>query len=188
MRTLALAALATTLFLSASPAFAYRIFVSNEKGNDVTVLDGDSFEIIHTIKTGQRPRGIVTSPDGKKVYVCASDDDTIEVFDAKTFEKLGTLPSGPDPVLMAVSPDGTQMYIANEDDNLVTVVALADGSRLAEIPVGVEPEGMGVSPDGKTIANTSTRIKEKLGVERTADLVRFAIETRGGRLIDPGAF
>ena len=38
----------------------------------------------------------------------------------------------------------------------------------------------------KTIANTSTRIKEKLGVERTSDLIRFAVETRGGRLIDRG--
>ena len=68
MRNLIAAALAGTVLLSAGPAFAYKIFVSNEKGNDVTVLDGESFEIIHTIKAGQRPRGIVTSPDGTKVY------------------------------------------------------------------------------------------------------------------------
>ena len=37
MRRLTLTALAATLALSASPAFAYKIFVSNEKGNDITV-------------------------------------------------------------------------------------------------------------------------------------------------------
>ncbi|KQT47505.1 LuxR family transcriptional regulator [Aureimonas sp. Leaf454] len=56
---------------------------------------------------------------------------------------------------------------------------LGEGQSLSDIA-----EGLGVAY--KTIANTSTRIKEKLGVERTSDLIRFAVETRGGRLIDRG--
>jgi two-component system, NarL family, invasion response regulator UvrY len=47
---------------------------------------------------------------------------------------------------------------------------LAAGSSLAEIA-----EALGASY--KTIANTCTQIKSKLGVARTADLVRLAIET-----------
>ncbi|MEX6506605.1 response regulator [Jiella sp. M17.18] len=56
---------------------------------------------------------------------------------------------------------------------------LGDGKSLTEIA-----QGLGVAY--KTIANTSTRMKEKLGVERTSDLVRFAIETKGGRMLDHG--
>jgi DNA-binding NarL/FixJ family response regulator len=56
---------------------------------------------------------------------------------------------------------------------------LGEGQSLSDIA-----EGLGVAY--KTIANTSTRIKEKLGVERTSDLIRFAVETRGGRLLDRG--
>jgi two-component system invasion response regulator UvrY len=47
---------------------------------------------------------------------------------------------------------------------------LGGGSSLAEIA-----EALGASY--KTIANTCTQIKSKLGVARTADLVRLAIET-----------
>ena len=47
---------------------------------------------------------------------------------------------------------------------------LAAGSSLAEIA-----DALGASY--KTIANTCTQIKSKLGVARTADLVRLAIET-----------
>jgi two-component system invasion response regulator UvrY len=47
---------------------------------------------------------------------------------------------------------------------------LAAGSSLAEIA-----EALGASY--KTVANTCTLIKSKLGVARTADLVRLAIET-----------
>lgn len=79
---------------------------------------------------------------------------------------------------MAEAPAATRTLSARE---LEILHMLGDGRSLSEIA-----EGLGVAY--KTVANTSTRIKEKLGVERTADLVRFAIETRGGRLIDPGSF
>ena len=101
------------------------------------------------------PRGITLSPDGKYLYVCASDDDAVKVFDANTYESLWTLPSGPDPELFVLHPTGNPLYIANEDDNLVTVVDVETKQVLAEIPVGVEPEGMAVSPDAKYIINTS---------------------------------
>lgn len=139
----------------AAPAFAYNVYVSNEKDNTVTVLDSQSRKVIHTIKVGQRPRGITISHDGKYVFLCASDDDSIEIIDTATNEIVGSLPSGPDPELFVLSPDGKTLYVANEDDNLVTVIDIDSKSVLAEIPVGVEPEGMGISPDGKTMVNTS---------------------------------
>jgi len=150
--------LAAALLLAAAPvtpAAAYTAYVSNEKGNSVTVIDTDTMKVIDTIKTGNRPRGITITKDGKEIFVCASDDDTIEVIDTASHKIVGSLPSGPDPELFALSPDGKLLYVANEDDNLVTVIRLADKKVLSEIPVGVEPEGMGVSPDGKTVVNTS---------------------------------
>lgn len=53
---------------------------------------------------------------------------------------------------------------------------LADGKSLADIA-----DALGVAY--KTVANTCTRIKEKLGVERTADLIRFAVENRHIRMV-----
>ncbi len=47
---------------------------------------------------------------------------------------------------------------------------LASGNSLAEIA-----EALGVGY--KTVANTASQMKVKLGVARTADLVRLAIET-----------
>ncbi|MDX1718452.1 MAG: PQQ-dependent catabolism-associated beta-propeller protein, partial [Anderseniella sp.] len=141
--------------LSTAPASAYLAYVSNEKGNTVTVIDTDKMEVVKTIETGNRPRGITITHDGKFLYVCASDDDTIQVIDTKTYEIVGNLPSGPDPELFILSPDGKRLYVANEDDNLVTVINLENNTVVNEIPVGVEPEGMGISPDGKTVVNTS---------------------------------
>lgn len=57
---------------------------------------------------------------------------------------------------------------------------LADGRSLSDIALT-----LGVAY--KTVANTCTRIKEKLGIDRTAALIRFALETRqdgGSRMED----
>ena len=146
---------AATLLALATPSLANRVFVSNERGNDVTVLDSDTLEVIGTYPVGARPRGITISPDGTELYVCASDDDLVRVFDPDTMQETHTLPSGPDPELFVLHPSGNPLFIANEDDNLVTVVDTKTHKVLAEIPVGVEPEGMGISPDGKVVINTS---------------------------------
>src|SRR5438128_5470459 len=61
--------------LTVPTAFAQRLFVSNEKSNDVSVIDVSSAEqprAMATIPVGKRPRGIQISPDGQRVYVALS--------------------------------------------------------------------------------------------------------------------
>lgn len=72
---------AAVLALTAAPALANKVFVSNEKGNTVTVIDSEGWEVLAEFDAGNRPRGITMSPDGALLYVCASDDDTVRVFD-----------------------------------------------------------------------------------------------------------
>jgi len=52
---------------------------------------------------------------------------------------------------------------------------VGDGESLADIA-----ETLGIAY--KTVANTMTRVKEKLGMDRTGDLIRFAVENRHHRL------
>ena len=141
--------------LCAGQARAYLAYVSNEKSNTVSVIDTDKWEVIRTIKVGQRPRGIELTKDQKYVLVAVGDDDTIQMIDTKTNEIVGTLPSGPDPELFVQDPAGKILYVANENDNTVTIIDIERRARLGEVPVGVEPEGMGMSPDGKILVNTS---------------------------------
>lgn len=136
-------------------AFAYTIYVSNEKDNSISVIDGETLKLTQTIKVGERPRGIVLSHDDKYLYICASDDDHIEVLDLATQQVVYTLPSGPDPELMSLTADGSRLFVANEDDNMVTVIDTVQRRKIYEIPVGIEPEGIGLSPDGKWLVSTS---------------------------------
>ena len=85
----------------------------------------------HTIKVGQRPRGIEFTRDGKFVMVAVGDDDTIEMIDTATKKVVDTLPSGPDPELFTQDAAGKILYVANENDNTVTVIDLESASASA---------------------------------------------------------
>jgi YVTN family beta-propeller protein len=155
MKRQILFATVAAMFAFPVSAFAEQIYVSNEKDNTVTVVDGKTLEVIKTIPTARRPRGIIASPDGSEVYVACGDGDIIDVIDTKKLEVVRQLDSGPDPELMAIDPKGGTLYIANEDDSMATIMDTKSGEVLAEVPVGVEPEGVGVSPDSKYTVVTS---------------------------------
>ncbi|MBL1142389.1 MAG: PQQ-dependent catabolism-associated beta-propeller protein [Proteobacteria bacterium] len=141
-----------TFSVSASPI--NRIFVTNEKGDSVSVINGTSLEVEATIEIGERPRGIGLSPDGSELYVAVSEENKIKVVDPSSLEILREFEAGSDPETFAVHPNGN-IYISNEDDAKATVFNPKTGEQVAEIKVGLEPEGVAISPDGKRVIVTS---------------------------------
>ncbi|MDX1801206.1 MAG: YVTN family beta-propeller repeat protein [Marinobacter sp.] len=147
--------IALTLVVLSPATLAEMAYVTNEKDNNLSVIDLDSLTVVNTIPVGQRPRGILLSKDQSRLYICASDSDTVQVFDLKTGKVVDTLPSGEDPEQFALHPDNKHLYIANENDAVVTVVDVDSKVVTGQVDVGVEPEGMAVSPDGRWAVATS---------------------------------
>lgn len=131
-----------------------RVFVTNERSNTVSVLNGTTHQVEATIAIGERPRGIGISPDGNEVYVAISKEDKIVVFDPKSLKILRSFNAGEDPEAFSVHPNGN-IYISNEDSAQATVINPKNGEVIVEIPVGIEPEGVAISPNGKRVIVTS---------------------------------
>jgi len=145
------------LALFSLPGFAAqtgRVFVTNESGDSITVIDSKTNKVETTIDIGKRPRGIGLSPDASELYVAVSDEDSIKVVDPQSLKVLREFKAGSDPETFAVHPNG-HIYISNEDDAKASVFDPKDGKLIAEIPVGLEPEGVAVSPEGHKVIITS---------------------------------
>ena len=138
--------------VSAAPT--YRAFVTDERGDTLTVIDTRTYKVEKTLTVGKRPRGIGLSPDGTRLYVAVSAENKIAVVDPKTLKVLRKIPAGSDPETFAVHPNG-HLYISNEDDAQASVVDPNTGKLIAEIPVGIEPEGVAVAPNGEKVIVTS---------------------------------
>jgi YVTN family beta-propeller protein len=167
----ALMALASCAAAAAdSAAGAERVYVSDETGGNVVIVDPHSASVIARIPVGKRPRGITVSPDHQRVYVALSGSpmggpnvdesklpppdhryDGIGVVDLKSQKLISTYQSGADPETFALSPDGKTLYVSNEDSGQLSAVDVTKGSVTSTVAVGSEPEGVAVSADGRVV-------------------------------------
>lgn len=170
----------TTAEQSEQPAAAtagagsYRVYVTNERSGDLSVIDGATHEVVATVPLGKRPRGIQVSPDRTQLFVALSGSpiagpgvdesklpppdpsaDGIGIVDIASLKLLRILRGVSDPEQLVVSHDGKYLYIASEDSGTAVVVDVATGETIATHKVGGEPEGVGISPDGRFVYVTS---------------------------------
>ena len=151
-----------------------RVYVSNETGGTVSVVDPIARRVTATIPVGKRPRGIRVSDDGRTVFVALSGSpmggpgvdesklpppdrqhDGIGVIDVRTGRLTRVLQAGSDPEQFAIANDGRRMFVANEDAGQVSVLDIDTGTIVKTIPVGGEPEGVDLSADGRVVYVTA---------------------------------
>jgi YVTN family beta-propeller protein len=153
------------------------IYVSDETGGSIAVVDPATAQLVATIPVGKRPRGVKLSRDGKFLYVALSGSpsagpgvdesklppadrsaDGVGVVDLSARKLLRILRSGQDPESFDLSPDGKVLYVSNEETSEMTALDLDTGVIRGKVPgVGEEPEGVTVRPDGKAVYVTSER-------------------------------
>src|SRR5438552_2100802 len=150
-----------------------RVFVTNEKSDDVTVIDAATRKVVTTIPVGKRPRGVAVSPDGRRVYVTNSNSDSLSVIDTKSLAVLRTVPAGLDPEGLTFNRAGTAVYVVNENELSVTVLDAESLKITKKIAVGKEPETAVASPDGRWGAGP--------GGPRSPRMAGFSGRRSGGR-------
>jgi len=156
------------------PAGGYKIYVTNERSGDLSVIDSATHEVVATVPLGKRPRGIHASPDGKLIYVALSGSpiagpgvdesklpppdksaDGIGVYDIAQGKLVKMLKAGSDPEEFDITRDGKYLYVSNEDVAGVSILDLSTEKIVATLKTGEEPEGVEMSPDGKLVYATS---------------------------------
>lgn len=96
IRKLLYTVFAIVLPLTAAALDTGRVFVSNEKSDEVYVFDTD-FNLIKKIETSQRPRDMKLNAERTLLYVACGDDDVIDVIDVDTLEVIDEIPTAPAP-------------------------------------------------------------------------------------------
>jgi PQQ-dependent catabolism-associated beta-propeller protein len=146
----------SVLAVSANAKGTGYVFVSNEKTNNIAVIDPrQDYGIIKWIDTSHRPRDMQFRDDHKQLLVACGDDDVIDVIDVETLKVVDHIPTGSSPEMFELSRDGKEIYVSNEEGSSVQEISLNDKIIVREIPTGAEPEGIAVSGDGKTLYVTS---------------------------------
>src|SRR5204863_7790240 len=61
-----------------------RVYVTNSKGDDVTVIDPATMKVVGSIKVGDNPHGLIASPDRRTLYVSVEGTDELVAVDIAT--------------------------------------------------------------------------------------------------------
>src|SRR3954453_2314489 len=173
-----------------------RVYVSDETGGAVVVVDPDAGRVVQRLAVGKRPRGIKLAPDGKHLLVALSGSpiggpgvdesklppadraaDGIGLIELPSGALVRKYHSGQDPESFAISPDGKTLYVSNEDSSEMSVLDLGSGNVTARVKVGEEPEGVTVRPDGREVYVTCEGDNEVVAVDTTTMAVVARMKT-----------
>ena len=151
-------------FGSAAAAGSYQVYVSDERSNEVSVIDGGDFSVTATIPVGKRPRGIHASPDGKVVYVALT----------------GT----PIAIPPQLDAHGNPVFKRDDDDNESASDKAADGIGIIDVThkrlkrkifAGSDPEEFALSKDGTRLYVSNEDTKSASVVNIAASKVEHII-------------
>jgi 40-residue YVTN family beta-propeller repeat len=176
----------------------YLVFATNEASGDLTVIDGETHQVVRTVALGKRPRGLRLSPDGKSLYIALSGSpvggpgvdesklpppdksaDGIGVLDVASLSLKRVIRGVSDPEQIATTGDG-RLVVASEDTGRAQILSAATGETLGSVEVNAEPEGVAVSPDGRFayVASESDNVLTVIDLARNAKLRQLKLAER----------
>ncbi len=173
-----------------------RLYVSDETGGAIVVIDPSAGRVLGRLPVGKRPRGLRLSHDGRQLFVALSGSpiagpgvdestlppadraaDGIGVVDLNTGRLSRVLKSGQDPEAFDLSPDGTVLYVSNEDAAEMSVVDVASGTVRSRVKVGEEPEGVTVRPGGREVYVTCEADNEVVVIDTASGAIVARLKT-----------
>lgn len=134
-----------------------RAFVTNQFGNNVSVIDVSTDKVLRTVDVGNEPLGLAVNPVKPELYVVNYSDGTVSIIDTNNCKVIGEpVKVGKLPTQAVVNIDGTEVYVVNSGSNTVSIVELAElPHESKQIDVGRTPYGIAKSPDDRYLYVTN---------------------------------
>lgn len=136
-----------------------RVYTANESSNTVTVLDGDTYQVLGDIETlNYGAHDLALSRDGKQLWVTNLANGRVSVIDTDSRQTIASIFTGTRAHVVALTNNNKHAWVANIAENTISIIDTSIYRILGTIPVGKGPMGIAFSRDGK-LAYVSTQDK-----------------------------
>jgi YVTN family beta-propeller protein len=112
-----------------------RLYVTNSRGDDISVIDLDSMKVTSTIKVGERVHGVAVQADGRRLFATVESDHTLRIVDTSTEKVIGTIKLTGRPNQCAVTPDGKYVVVPIRDGASVDIVDVTQEKIVKTLPI-----------------------------------------------------
>jgi len=126
-----------------------KLYITNALGDDITVVDVATNQVISTIKVGPHPHGIALPASQNVIFITIETDPGELVWlDPVSDKVVRRMNVGPRPNQLAVTPDGKLAFIPVEDGNW-EIVDTEAAKIIGRIHTSGRPHNTLCSADGK---------------------------------------
>jgi YVTN family beta-propeller protein len=127
-----------------------RVFVANESSNSVTVVDGDSFQVVGTVDArNHATHDLAVSRDGRWLFATNLASGRLSAINTRSLETVASIATGDRAHVVTLTNDNRQAWVANIGENTISIVDTTSFRILGTIAVGKGPTGLTFSRDGK---------------------------------------
>lgn len=139
------------------------------------------------------PSALVSSADGKTLYIAFATGGGVGVFDTASRTLTKTIALGDEPLGLALTPDGKTLYVTcAAPESSVWIIDTASAEAKARIPTGHTAMAPVLSPDGKTlyVCNRFNNAVAVIDLEQKKEVRRIAVprEPVGAAVTADGKF
>ena len=151
-----------------------RIYVMNNAGTTISIVDPATNKVVETIPGIEVPEGAHFSPDGSRVYVTNGAEKLLDVLDRKTGKPIKRVPISGYANDLAVTKDGKLVLVCIAQNpgaldiidtaTLEKVKSIPTKSRLHDVDVTADSKyAVAGSPEGKFAIFVDLQKKELVG-------------------------
>jgi YVTN family beta-propeller protein len=126
-----------------------RVFTSNGRGNNASIVDARTLKTLSKVETEGNPDAIMYEPKQKEVYTFNGRGSSASVINAASGKVVATIPLGGKPEAAVTDVAAGRVYVNIEDKNSVAVIDIAKHAVVANWPIAPGEEASGMAIDLK---------------------------------------
>ena len=138
-----------TIMVGVEPVGAWtgtdgNMYVDNEIGQTISIINVDKLEVVETVKLGFVPGYVAYNQALNEMWVSNAGQSFVHYFvrENNTWKKQGSIVTGLDAHAIAFSNDGKVAYVTNQKNLTVSVVDAINHKKINDIQVGQKPNGI----------------------------------------------
>jgi len=166
-----------------------RIFTSNGRGNNASIVNAKTLQLISKVETQGNPDFIMYEPKQKEVYTMNGRGQSATVIEAATGKVVTTIPLGGKPEAAVTDVAAGRVYVNVEDKNSIAVIDLAKHEVVANWPIK-KPNGDVVL---SIVTSDPTAVRDELNLRSDQQVsvdqspwTSATVETTSDALIEHG--
>src|SRR4051812_21520564 len=159
-----------------------RILQTNSLGDNISVIDPATNQIVAEVKGVPINHGAAAAPDGSRLYFSSEGEQTLHVVDGKTLQVTKKISLSGRPNNISISRDGRRVYVGIvSSPGAVDVVDTVSLEKVKSIPTRGGIHNVYVTPDGKYLVAGSIAGKLMTVIDQKTDEPVWTLFNEGVR-------